>query len=154
MAKGVRPAGRMNIGYQYGYLYVAINPLLGEAFGLILPNTKIESLDIFIKEFRSWLAGGGIAEETTRIILDGAGSHKSEKIDCGELEEELLPPYSPKLNPVERFFQELRRKLKNKVFESYQAVEQAVEAAFRDYLEKPEAVKKPTNFSWLQNATT
>ena len=123
MAKGVRPLGRMNIGYEFGYLSVAINPLAGEVCGLILPNMKIFRLSIFIKEFRVWLKEGGIAEAATRLILDGAGSSKSAKVDDGDVEKELLPPYSPELNPVGRFFQELRRKLKNKVFETYEAVE-------------------------------
>lgn len=154
MAKGVRPEGRINIGYEYGYLYVAINPLGGEVFGLILPNMTGASLEIFVREFRAWLTQRGVAEAQARIIFDGAGSHKSKEVDYGSLEKELLPPYSPELNPVERFFQELRRSLKNKVFDNYEAVEQAVEETFRNYLEKPEAIKRLTKFSWLQSITT
>ena len=60
-----------------------------------------------------------------------------------------MPPYSPEFNPVERFFQEVRRESKNKVFESYAEVKQAVEELFKKYLAKPEAVKKLTNFHWL-----
>jgi len=47
--------------------------------------------------------------------LDGAGAHRSERVSYGLMEKELLPPYSPELNPVERFFQEIRHQLKNKV---------------------------------------
>jgi len=65
------------------------------------------------------------------------------------MEKQLMPPYSPELNPVERFFQEVRRESKNKVFESYAEVKQAVEELFKKYLAKPEAVKKLTNFHWL-----
>lgn len=83
------------------------------------------------------------------LILDGAGSHRSEGVGYGEMEKEVLPPYSPELNPVERFFQELRRELKNKVYESYEEVEKAVEELFKRYLANPEAVKKLTNFHWL-----
>ncbi|HSK73685.1 MAG TPA: transposase [Pyrinomonadaceae bacterium] len=63
-----------------------------------------------------------------------------------------MPPYSPELNPVERFFQELRRELKNKVYESYEEVERAVGEIFRKYLARPEAVKSLTNFHWLHTA--
>jgi transposase len=144
----------MNIGYDYGYLYVAINPSSGRAFGLILPSMTLESMKVFTKEFRLWLKANGEEEANTALILDGAGSHRSDKIEYGEIEKELLPPYSPELNPVERFFQELRRKLKNKVYESYEEVEQAVCELFKSYLAKPEAVKRLTNFHWLHTTPT
>jgi DDE superfamily endonuclease len=153
-AKGVRPLGKQNIGYDYGYLYVALNPANGEVFGLILPSMTVNSLSVFIKEFRVWLKQNGKAETQTRLILDGAGSHRSEKVKYGAIEKELLPPYSPELNPVERFFQEIRRELKNKVYESYEEVEKAVEEIFKRYLAQPEAVTKLTNFHWLHTTPT
>lgn len=153
-AKGVRPLGRMNIGYEYGYLYAAVNPSSGRAFGLILPSMAVESLTVFVREFRLWLKENGTSEAETVLIFDGAGAHRSERVSYGMLNKEILPPYSPELNPVERFFQELRRELKNKVYESYEEVEEAVEGLFKKYLAKPEAVKKLTNFHWLHTTPT
>ncbi len=150
----MRPVGRMNIGYEYGYLYAAVNPLSGRAFGLILPAMTVESMIIFVREFRRWLKSNGEVEAATVLVLDGAGAHRSERVSYGKVEKQLLPPYSPELNPVERFFQELRRELKNQVCESYEAVEQAVEEIFKKYLAKPEAVKKLTNFHWLHTTPT
>jgi hypothetical protein len=43
----------MNIGYEYGYLYAAINPSSGRAFGLILPAMTVESLAVFVEECAS-----------------------------------------------------------------------------------------------------
>jgi len=144
----------MNIGYEYGYLYAAVNPSSGRAFGLILPAMTVESMSIFIAEFRRWLKSQGEVEADTMLVLDGAGAHRSERVSYGKLDKQLLPPYSPELNPVERFFQELRRELKNKVYESYEEVEKAVEAIFKKYLAKPEVVKKLTNFHWLHTTPT
>ncbi len=150
----MRPIGTMNIGYEYGYLYAAVNPASGELFGLILPLMTVESMKVFVEEFRRWLKSNGTAETETRLILDGAGAHRSGRISYGKLDKQLLPPYSPELNPVERFFQELRRELKNKVYESYEEVEKAVEEIFKRYLRKPDAVKKLTNFHWLHTTPT
>jgi len=144
----------MNIGYEYGYLYAAVNPASGELFGLILPSMTVESMTVFVEEFRRWLKSNGTAETETRLILDGAGAYRSGRISYGKPDKQLLPPYSPELNPVERFFQELRRELKNKVYESYEEVEKAVEEIFKRYLRKPEAVKKLTNFHWLHTTPT
>lgn len=153
-AKGVRPVGKQNIGYEYGYLYVAINPASGNLFGLILPSMAVESMTVFTREFRLWLKARGEDEGKTVLVLDGAGAHRSERVKYGAIEKELLPPYSPELNPVERFFQELRRELKNKVYESYEEVEKAVEEIFRKYLSEPEKVQKLTNFHWLHTTPT
>ncbi len=150
----MRPIGKQNIGYDYGYLYVAINPSSGRAFGLILPSMTVESMSLFIEEFRRWLKENGEAEAETQLILDGAGAQRSARVSYGLMEKQLLPPYSPELNPVERFFQELRRELKNKVYESYEEVEKAVEGLFKKYLTQPEAVKKLTNFHWLHTTPT
>ena len=150
----MRPVGRMNIGYEYGYLYAAVNPLSGDLFGLILPSMTVECMMIFAREFRRWLKNNGELEAATVLIFDGAGAHRSERVRYGKVEKQLLPPYSPELNPVERFFQELRRELKNQVYESYEAIEQAVEEIFKRYLAKPEAVKKLTNFHWLHTTPT
>jgi DDE superfamily endonuclease len=153
-AKGVRPVGKMNLGYDYGYLYVALNPGSGKAFGLILPSMEGECMKVFVQEFRRWLEAQGEAEAATLLVLDGAGSHRSGKVEYGGLNKELLPPYAPELNPVERFFQELRRAIKNQVYESYEAVEKAVEEVFKSYLGRPEAVQKLTNFHWLHTTPT
>ncbi len=154
MAKGVPPVGTMNIGYEYGYLYAAVNPLSGKAFGLILPSMTVESMTVFVEQFRRWLKSNGEVEAETMLVLDGAGAHRSERVSYGKVEKQLLPPYSPELNPVERFFQEIRRELKNQVYEGYEEVEQAVEEIFKRYLAKPEAVKKLTNFHWLHTTPT
>lgn len=111
-------------------------------------------MKVFVREFRRWLKDNGEREAETLLVLDGAGSHRSERVSYGKVDKHVLPPYSPELNPVERFFQEVRRELKNKVDESYEAVEQAVEEIFKRYLAKPEAVKKLTNFHWLHTTPT
>jgi transposase len=53
------------------------------------------------------------------VVLDGAPSHRSEEIVWPENVSFLgLPAYSPELDPVERWFQEFRRELSNKAFET------------------------------------
>lgn len=53
-----------------------------------------------------------------------------------------LPTYSPKLNPVERFWKHLRRKVTHKTF--FQTVEQLLEAVtsfFQELASRPDAVR-------------
>ena len=148
---GVRPSGEQIIGYDYGYLSVALNPCTGELFALLLPDMRIESFQAFLEEFIKFIG----EKSFVRLITDGAAAHRSTRLKVGEqLMIEHLPPYSPELNPVERFFKELRRELRNRVFESLEAVEEAVIEAGKPYLKDGSRVKKLTFYGWLHTTPT
>jgi transposase len=147
----VRPSGEQIIGYDYGYLSVALNPCTGELFALLLPDMRIESFQAFLEEFIKFIG----EKSFVRLITDGAAAHRSTRLKVGEqLMIEHLPPYSPELNPVERFFKELRRELRNRVFESLEAVEEAVIEAVKPYLKDGSRVKKLTFYGWLHTTPT
>lgn len=147
--QGVKAIGFQNIGYDYGYLSVAINPLLGKIKMFILPNMTVESFQVFVDEFTKGLKG------KVKLITDGASSHRSKRLKIdNRIQLEQIPAYSPQLNPVERFFQEIRRKLKNKVFTSYKQAEQAVIEIAKPYLKNRKAVKRLTCYKWLVKTPT
>jgi transposase len=150
-AKAVRPSGEQIIGYDYGYLSVALNPRSGELFALILPDMTVESFQAFVDEFAIFLG----EQTSVRLITDGAAAHRSTRLKIKEeLLIEHLPAYSPELNPVERLFKELRKQLKNRVFESLEAVEEAVIKAIEPFLKDGSRVKKLTFYGWLHTTPT
>ena len=145
-ATGIKPIGSQHIGYDYGYLSVAINPVTGDVKMLILPNMTGASFQVFLDEFGKDLKEGAI------LITDGATAHRSKKLKTGQkINLELLPAYSPQLNPVERFFREVRRRLKNRVFTTYEEVEKAVIEIAKPFMAAKEAIKKLTCYDWLLN---
>lgn len=148
-ACGVRPTGEQIIGYEYGYLSVALNPRTGELFALILPDMRVESFQAFLNEFIAFVG----KKTFVRLITDGAAAHRSNRLKISqEIRIEHLPPYSPELNPVERLFKELRKELKNRVFESLQSVEEAVIKAVEPFIKNGSRVKKLTFYGWLHTS--
>ncbi len=141
---GVRPVGRQQIGYEYLYLYVSLKPFTGEVFALFLPRLDKECFSIFINERSLRL------KRRTLLVADGARAHRLEENDLVELVK--LPPYSPELNPVERFFEELRRKLEFRVFETLEQAEDFVGAVIQEFMQDKERVKSLTLFPYIKHA--
>ena len=61
--------------------------------------------------------------------MDGAGWHRSKDLKIPKnLEIFLLPPYSPELNPVERFWLHMKKSiLNNKLYDSLSQIEDEIE---------------------------
>ena len=147
-ACGFRPKWEVRLSFQYGYLYVAINPNTGDLIAVFLPDMSSESYEAFLDV---------VAQETgakpIRLYRDNAPSHCSESVLVSEnIELHEFPPYCPELNPVERLFQEIRKVLANEVFESLEAIEAVITKKLKEYWENPKALVKLTRFGWIQRA--
>jgi hypothetical protein len=64
----------------------------------------------------------------------------------------MLPPYSPELDPVERWFQEFRRMLSNRTFETAALLQEALTQTLTSYWEERALLKRLTGFSWWTEA--
>lgn len=104
--KGLRTVVPNQLGYVNIYLYSAISPIDGDSFYLFSVDTvngsRIEIfLEELVKKFRDYYI---------ILVWDKASFHKSSIVDKMEnLISIFLPPYSPELNPIERWFEELRK---------------------------------------------
>ena len=66
---------------------------------------------------------------------------------------ERIPAASPELNPVERFFQELRRRLAFRVFDSIQQAQEMVEEELKYFLDNPQVVSSITNYDYISDTS-
>lgn len=153
--RGHRPECVVKIGYEFGYLYTAICPFTGDLFALLMPSMKKECFEIFGREFEAHLRKRQPlpppeTEEEVLLILDGAGSHQASALGAASLLQlEKLPPACPELNPVERFFQELRRELSNQIFETTNAVEKKIQEVLKKYWDEPNLIIRLTSYSYI-----
>jgi len=97
--RGVRPAGLIQRTFQNYYIYGAADVSDGENFFPEFSNMNTDCLQYFINNFSEYF------QDTVNIMLiDNAGIHKAKRLNIPEnIRLIFLPPYSPELNPIERF---------------------------------------------------
>ncbi|MCG2694941.1 transposase, partial [Candidatus Parcubacteria bacterium] len=110
--------------FENRYLFSAVSPLSGESFHLTsIDGFDSEAAHVFLLELKK-------QHPDTLVILvwDNAPCHRP-KIhrEIPGLIVLFLPPYSPELNPTERFFEELRRATANQIFKTIEEQEVVIE---------------------------
>lgn len=150
--KGQRPHCKLKLGYEYCYLYTAINPYKGTLFCLLLPDMTKESFALFNQHFCTYLDTVYAAGQRPVVLLvaDGAGAHQKNICTACGIQLVTLPPASPELNPVERFFEELRKGLANHVFKNIEAVENHLAAILNKYYENPHLITQLTKYPYIE----
>jgi transposase len=120
---GERTQVAVKLGFKNFYLYSAVETKTGENFTLEIPYINTNCMNVFLEEFAKQYAGDEII-----LVMDGAGWHKSKDLQVPDnIEIILLPPYSPELNPVERFWQYIKRYvIKNKIYKNLKELKNAV----------------------------
>jgi transposase len=146
--KGFRPPYVVRRAYEWSYLYAAVDPTNGESFCLYLPGMDGLCLEAFLERL-----GEAYTQYHLLVVLDGAPSHTSGRITLPENVSLLrLPTYSPELNPVERWFQEFRSALSNRIFETVELLQEALTKALEPYWQEPVRLGSLTGFSWWVEA--
>jgi hypothetical protein len=130
------------------HLFVALDPLTGQVFAMFLPALNQACFQLFGQQMNQTVA------QPTLLIGDRATAHKASLLADTHLVLAYLPTACPELNPVERFFQELRRALACRVFESLTAAEDCVAAVLQEYFEHPQRVVHLAAYPYIQNASS
>lgn len=150
-AKGHRPVCKVKLGYAFTYLYAAINPATGKLLALLLPDMTKASFNLFMEHFRKETKD---IHGTHNVVLvaDGAGSHQKEVCERWGIAFEKLPRGCPELNPVERFFEEVRKELSNQIFNTIQQVESRLCRILKTFFDHPETLVQLCLYPYIRNA--
>ena len=122
--QGRRPVCKVKIGYEWAYLFVAICPATADLFACYCSHLDKACFQYFLTEFEKHLQAKAI-DATVLLIGDKATAHQ-ESLLPDTMHWQSLPTACPELNPVERFFEELRKILANRVFENKHQVEECL----------------------------
>jgi transposase len=130
------------------YLYLTFCPFTGEGFASFLPKLNSYYFGWFVREIQNYLPCKSL------FIADGATAHKAELFDNEKLVFECLPAACPELNPVERFFKEVRRRLKFRVFATLEQAQTCIERIVEELFEDAGKLVSLTCFPYISDTTT
>ncbi len=128
------------------YLFSAVSPLSGDSFHL----TGIDGFDsiaahTFLLELKK-----EHPDKLVIVVWDNAPCHRVKMHrEIPGLIVLFLPPYSPQLNPAERFFEELRKATANTIFTTIEEQEHAIDAALNALAADPERMKRLLGYQWI-----
>jgi hypothetical protein len=100
-------------------------------------------------EIASVVRGWQQNTELKAVVWDGASSHRSGAVQEVGFPLVQQPAYAPELNPAERLFEELRRVVEGKVYDTLDAKVAAVQA--EQWNADPERVGQLVGWPWIIN---
>jgi putative transposase len=112
---GLRPTVPCHHIREYRYAYGAVEPLTGENFFLVLPQSNTNCMNVFLQNLSE-----EYHDDFILLACDRATWHRSESLQIPDnIELFLLPPATPGMNPIEQIWKEIRSSgFKNEIFNS------------------------------------
>jgi hypothetical protein len=138
---GIEVRQPLQLRYEWRYLVLAVDVRSGRLRWQWVERMRQESLRPVVA---AW--------EVDAVVWDGAGSHRGRTLRDLPLQRVFLPPYSPELNPVERLFQEIRRRVEGRVYASLAEKQALVEAYLAELAADPARVRRLCSWDWLREA--
>lgn len=132
--------------FENRYLFSAVSPLSGDSFHL----SGIDGFDsaaayVFLTELKKQHQN-----ELVILVWDNAPCHRP-KIhkEIPGLTVLFLPPYSPELNPTERFFEEMRKSTANQIFKTIEEQEVVIEKRLVELSADMKGMKQLLGYEWI-----
>lgn len=139
--KGVAVRQPVQMRYEWRYLLVAIDVRTGSLRWKWLERMRQQYLRPVLAEW-----------QLDAVVWDGASAHRGRTLRDLRLARVFLPPYSPELNPVERLFQEIRRRAEGQVYATLAEKQARVEGYLRELAADPARVQRLCGWDWITAA--
>jgi transposase len=122
--KGVKPIGVFQQKFESFYLYGAVEVATGASFFQEADKCNAETFGHYLK---------GLSEtypdSLNLLLLDNGRQHTAKTLEVPEnVRLVFLPPYSPELNPIERFWQAVKDQVAWLTFETLDPLRKRVQA--------------------------
>ena len=143
--RGIKVRQRLQLKYEWRYLFAAVDGQSGQIWWNWVPSMKAEAL---------WPLVAGLQEMDVLegLVWDNAPSHCDGDITDLDLALVGLPPYSPELNPAERLFEEIRRRVEGRVYATLDDKADDVQAFLEQLDADPPRVRRLCGWDWINAA--
>lgn len=144
--RGQRPVVTRQIRYEWDYLYGSLDVVSGQAHFCQFPSISQEWDQVYLKDLAL------TDEEAVHVLIrDQAGFHLRD--GDPRLPERVriidLPPYNPELNPCEQLWDIVKDDLGNQVWDTIEALREAMLPTLRRYWDDAAAVLRLIGREWM-----
>lgn len=143
--RGIKVRQRLQLTYQWRYLFAVVDGQRGGIWWKWLPNMRAEELGPVISGLRKM-------DELDAIVWDNAPSHQDARIQAVAPPTVGLPPYSPELNPAERLFELIRGRVEGRVYGTLEQKMAAAQAIIDELNEHPDQIRSLCGWDWITQA--
>ncbi len=141
---GVKLVQPQQMRFEWAWLSVCVDVTACRLTWCWQPNLKVASMLETIERFYQ----AGIRS----LIWDNAPAHRAKVVRDTALVVGFLPPFSPELNPVERLFEEVRRHVEGRLYETLQDKVEAVERFLKTLAADTERLRRLIGWDWIIQA--
>ncbi len=143
--RGTKVRQRLQLTYEWRYLFAAVDGQAGRVWWNWIPSMKAEAL---------WPTIAGLQELAVLdgLVWDNAPSHRDADITDLDLALVGLPPYSPELNPAERLFEEIRRRVEGRVYATLDDKIAEVQTFLEELDADPPRLRRLCGWDWITTA--
>jgi transposase len=121
-AKGVKPIGKQRHDFANFYVFGAVETATGQTVLQQQSQTKSAQFEELLEAISAQNP-----DKIKIVVADNASFHKKKDLQIpSNIRLCFLLPYMPEHNSIERFWQEARRALKNKVFKNLAQLKEAL----------------------------
>lgn len=139
--RGLPVVQRLQLRYQWSYWLLAVDPRAGTLRWCWLERGRAAGIKPALAR---WAPDA--------VIWDGHGAHTATLLADLPVARIRLPAYSPELNPAERVFEEVRRRVEGRVYASVADKQAVAEAYLAELAAEPDRVRQLCGWEWLTAA--
>jgi transposase len=148
---GIKPICPFEQTFESFWLCGAVQPNTGENFVLELPATDGDCLQAFLDQFAALHAQA--ADEVQVLLMDNGGAHRAKKLRWPErVVPVYLPAYCPELNPIERWWRELKDAVANTLYGTLDVLRERLDAELATWNQGPARLCSLTSYPYLIDA--
>ena len=144
--RGVKPICPFIQDFKNVYLFGAFSPINGDKLLLEMPFCNTDCFEVFLQELSNQNK-----DEFKILFLDNGAFHKAKRLEIpNNIALCFIPPYSPELNPAEKVWAFIKKKITNMAFKTLEELQDFLSRIIKNNL-GIDRIKSITNTNTYAN---